>query len=74
MFTIQYQTPSGEHKMTNLNSYSRTRLITMLARFDAPIIAVYEQSSVITKEVRRKLNEYPGSKSRCAMDFVKSLD
>jgi hypothetical protein len=72
MFTIQYQAVSGEHKTQTFDSQSRTRLVSHLAQFEHPIMAVYEQASPITKAIRKALAEWPGAKSRAALDFIKS--
>ncbi len=72
MFTIQYQAPSGEHKMQAFDSNSRTKLLTVLSHFNHPIVAVYEQASPITKAVRKELAAWPGSKSAAALDFIKT--
>lgn len=73
MFTIQYQTVDGAHRMQSFPSTSRLKLVAYLAHFEQPIAAVYEQASPITKAVRNELRNWNGSKSRAAQDFVKSL-
>lgn len=71
MFTIQYQKPNGESGMQTFDSNSRVKLVKHLSSFSAPILAVYEQASPITKAVRAALAEYPPSQlSRAAKDFV----
>jgi len=55
MFLIQYEAVSGEHKIQQFDSNSRDRLAAHLARFSHPIIAVYEQSTTITKAMREML-------------------
>lgn len=72
MFTIQYEAINGEHVCENIDTNSRTQLIFRLAQFERPIVAVYEQVTVITKIMREKLAEWPGTKSRAALDFIKS--
>lgn len=72
MFIIQYEAISGEHRMQNFDSTSRYRLKKHLARFQRPIIAVYEQSTVITKAMRAELAAMPGgSLSKGAQAFVR---
>lgn len=73
MFTIQFQSVSGEHKMQTFDSADRQQLVKHLAHFNMPITAVYEQASVITKAMRTELGRMPGSQlSRHAKDFVSS--
>ena len=72
MFTIQYETVSGEHKMQAFDSNSRAKLLTVLAHFNRPIVAVYEQASPITKTVRKELAAWPGGKSDAARAFIKT--
>jgi hypothetical protein len=71
MFSIQYQAVNGEHQMQTFDG-KRSRLIAHLAQFPWPIMAVYEQATPITKAVRRELRIWPGSKSPCALDFIRS--
>lgn len=56
MFTIQYETVSGAHKTETFEG-TRRELIAHLARFERPIVAVYEQVTVVTKAVRTQLIE-----------------
>lgn len=70
MYTIQYKAVDGSHKMQDFDSNSRTKLIAHLARFECPIIAVYEQATVITKRVKEDLRTWPGSINRNARDFI----
>lgn len=70
MFTIQYQAVDGSHKMQTFDSQSRAMLTSHLARFNRPIMAVYEQGTVITKAARKHLATWPGSKTRYAIDFM----
>lgn len=72
MFTIQYEAANGMHKMQTFDSTQRRRLIQHLASFPAPIIAVYEQASPITKTMRKELAEWPGAKTRYAIAFANS--
>ncbi len=73
MFTIQYATPGGDHKMQTFDSTNRRKLVIHLASFPAPIVAVYEQGTVITKAIRNELRNWPGSKTRYATEFANSL-
>lgn len=73
MFHIQYEAVDGSHKMQVFDSKSRVRLVAHLAKFEHPIMAVYEQATVITKAVRKELTEYPGTKTRYARDFINYL-
>ncbi len=68
MFTIQYTAVNGEAKMQTLDSNSRGKLLTYLVRFEHPILAVYEQATPITMQV--KLRTWNGSISRAARDFM----
>lgn len=70
MFTIQYETINGEHKTQNIDGGNRQSLIGYLARFDHPIVAIYEQATVVTKTIRRELRNCPGPVSRYARDFM----
>lgn len=70
MYTIQYKAVDGSHKMQDFDSKSRTKLITHLAHFAAPIVAVYEQGTPITKRVKEDLRTWPGSINRNARDFI----
>jgi hypothetical protein len=72
MFTIQYEAIDGEVKMQSVDGRTRSSLVQHLARFERPIVAVFEQANPITKAVRRDLREWPGSKTRYAMDFATS--
>lgn len=73
MFTIQYYGVNGSTKMQELDTKSRARLVAHLAKFEHPIAAVYEQSTVVTKAVRKELSEYRGEVSRYARDFINYL-
>lgn len=74
MYTIQYSAVNGENKMTTFDTTNRSRLIAYLAKFERPIIAVYEQASPITKAVRAELQKQPARRlSRYARDFATSL-
>lgn len=73
MFHIQYEAVDGSHKMQVFDSKNRARLVAYLATFERPIAAVYEQSTVVTKAVRKELAAYSGSKTRYARDFISSL-
>lgn len=70
MFTVQFQTAAGEHKMQAVDTTSRLKLRTHLAHFDAPIVAVYEGTSVITKTMQSQLRTYPGALGRYAREFA----
>ncbi len=73
MFTIQYEAIDGSHKTQSLDSGNRTKLLVHLTQFNRPIVAVYEQASVITKTVQRDLAKWPGSKTSYAREFATSL-
>lgn len=70
MFTIQYLTTSGEHRMQPFDSRNRAKLARHLARFECPIMAVYEQATVITKAMRAELKKCPTPLSREAREFA----
>jgi hypothetical protein len=59
MFTIQYEASSGAHLMQTLDSDRRYVLVKHLSRFQRPIIAVYEQTTPITKAIRQELRNRP---------------
>lgn len=73
MFSIQYEAVDGSQKMQDLDSKSRTILVRHLAAFNRPIVAVYEQSTVITKTMRKDLAEWPGAKTRYAVAFATAM-
>jgi hypothetical protein len=70
MFTIQYTAVNGESRMQDVDSSSRGKLLLYLARFEHPILAVYEQASPITKTMQAKLRTWHGSMSNCAREFM----
>ncbi len=71
MYTIQYEDVSGAYKMQAFDTRDRGRLVTHLARFQRPIVAVYEQTTPITKAVRKELQRYrSGHVSRFAREFM----
>ncbi len=71
MFTIQYTAVNGESKMQDLDSNKRAVLLKHLAKFEHPILAVYERATPITKYVRNNLRMW-GPLSRAAQEFVNS--
>lgn len=70
MFIIQYEAVDGTSKMQDFDSRSRPKLIQHLARFDRPIMAVYEQSTPITNWARIALRSHAGNLSKPARDFA----
>lgn len=72
MFTVQYAGVNGEAATLEFDAKARSRLVMFLAKFDRPILAVYEQATPITKAIRRDLAEWPGTKSQAAETFIKS--
>lgn len=70
MYTIQYEAVDGSHKFQDFDSNSRTKLVHHLARFERPLVAVYEQGTPITKRVKEDLRTWPGSINRNARDFI----
>lgn len=70
MFTIQYTAVNGESRMQELDSSNRGKLLAYLVRFEHPILAVYEQSTPITKTMQAKLRTWRGSISSCSRDFM----
>lgn len=73
MFTIQYEAIDGSHKLQEFNSNSRARLVKHLVSFQRPIVAVYEQATVITKTIQRDLANFPGYKTQHARDFSRPM-
>lgn len=69
MFTIQYEDVNGTHKMQDVDSNSRVRLLQYLATFNRPVVAVYEQASPITKTVQSQLRNMRDLSSH-ARDFM----
>lgn len=72
VFTIQYETVGGEHKMQDFDSRDRNKLLIHLANFSRPIVAVYERATPITKTVRRDLASFTCTKNRFAREFIKT--
>lgn len=72
VYTIQYESVGGEHKMQNFDSGDRVKLLIHLANFSRPIVAVYEQATPITKTVRRDLAAFTVTKNRFAREFISS--
>lgn len=70
MFHIQYEPADGGAKMQELNTEGRNRVLAYLARFEYPILAVYEQATPITKTMRNELRTWPGTLSRAAREFA----
>ena len=70
MFNIQYEAVDGTHKMQDFDSLSHIQLASHLARFTRPIVAVYKNGNVITKQARKELREWPGTKTRYAREFM----
>jgi hypothetical protein len=71
MYTIQYEGVDGQHRMQEFDSKSRLQLTSHLARFERPILAVYEQTTPITKAMRTELCSLPsGRLSRAAREFA----
>lgn len=73
MFTIQYIAVNGENKMQDLDSKSRSVLLTHLAKFQHPIEAVYEGSTPITKFMRIMLRNTAYPLSLHAREFMTRL-
>jgi hypothetical protein len=71
MYAIQYEAVDGSRKMQHFDTNNRTKLLIHLTAFSRPIIAVYENSAVITKAIRSELDKWPCSKSRYAVDFLR---
>jgi hypothetical protein len=74
MYTIQYVALSGETRMQELDTKYRHRLVTHLARYRRPVIAVFEQSTPITEAVRKDLKQFAGTLSTHARDFAFSMN
>jgi hypothetical protein len=71
MFNIQYEGVDGQSRMQAFDSKNRQALATHLARFQRPILAVYEQTTPITKAMRTELSALPvGRLSRAAREFT----
>lgn len=70
MYTVQYVNVDGTHAMQQVECKARSTLAIWLARANKPIAAVYEQTTPITKAMRKELAEWPGTLSRCAREFV----
>jgi len=72
MFTIQYEKVDGTQATQSLDSKSRHRLAGHLAMYQRPIVAVYEGTTPITREMAKRLREWPGTLSREAKAFANS--
>lgn len=70
MYTIQYQAVNGEATTQQVDCRARSTLAIWLARSEFPILAVYEQTTPITKAMRKELASWPGTLSRCAREFA----
>jgi hypothetical protein len=74
MFTIQYETVSGAHAFQNFDSESWQLLVGHLARFERPIMAVFERDVPITKAVRKSMMDMSQHQnahfSKAAKDFI----
>lgn len=71
MFVIQYEAIDGSCKMQDFNSNSRPMLLKHLARFERPIMAVYERTTPITNWARIGLRTTHGL-TKAARDFASS--
>lgn len=72
MFTIQYVKTDGTHGMQEFDTKAKHRVTIHLARYQRPIVAVYEGSTPVTREMAKRLREWPGSLSREARTFAHS--
>lgn len=72
MYTVQFMV-NGECVAREFNSRSRSVLVYHLAKSEHPIVAVFEQVTVVTKIIRRLMTEYRGKKSKAARDFANQL-
>lgn len=70
MFNIQYQATNGESKMQELDSNNKGKLLAYLVRFERPILAIYEQTTPITKTMQAKMRTWNGTISREAREFM----
>jgi len=68
MFMLQYQMPGGESRMQEVEA-SHAKMVWYLAQFEHPIVAVYENGNVVTKQMRKELAAWPGSKTNYARAF-----
>lgn len=73
MFTIQYQDATGISKMQTLDTKHLHRLLSHLAAFNLPIMAVYEGTTPITKRVRLQMQRMTGTLTKEARAFANSL-
>lgn len=70
-YVIQYTSVNGHARMQDFNTRNRKYLVKHLAKFERPILAVYEQATPITKAVRAELRELPlATLSRAAKEFI----
>lgn len=72
MYTIQFVAVDGTHGTQQVDCKARSTLTVYLARFERPIAAIYEQTTPITKAMRKELAEWPGTLSAAAREFVSS--
>lgn len=71
MYTIQYEAVDGTHKMQVFGGTNRANLVRHLSHFERPIIAVYEQTTPITKAMRNELAQLPRhTMTRSAREFT----
>lgn len=70
MYHIQYETVFGTHELQEIDTRKRHVVVAHLARYEHPIVAVYEQTTTVTKAMREELRKWPGSLSQYARDFM----
>jgi hypothetical protein len=73
MYNIQYEAVNGSHQMQTFDG-SRFQLLRHVARFERPIVAIYEQTTPITKAIRNDLRKTAGlpNLSTSARQFLAS--
>jgi hypothetical protein len=70
-YVIQYEGVNGGARMQDFDSRSRAYLVKHLAKFERPILNVFEQSTPITKAVRAEMAAMkPATLSRAAKEFI----
>ena len=71
MYTLQYQDVSGQSRMQDIDA-SETKMVWYLSRFEHTILAIYENGTPVTKQIRKELAVWPGTMTAPARAFATS--
>lgn len=71
MYTVTYKDAKGTTDKVEVDVKSRKEITRFVARFNLPVVAVFEQATPITEAVRNDLkHNYKGVLSNGARAFV----